>query len=264
MNNKLLNLSHSPRKTFGKHFLHSVHCVVELAELDARHLLDVEDKLARNLQYLNYSRKTPLVDNSVTVSLEGSRSSIEHSAKNVGLSFSGDNPKFELQITPSGILYSDYAYTGFENFKSTLNGIVDKVVSVTEKTKVNRVGLRKINSFLTNSVSDLSQLTSVFNPALFGVLRSGIADVDSAKFFEDSFVIERNGKTCRLVHGMRRLSEGDKFEMKLDFDIINSNAPNIQEIFDTELDALNDLHFDIFMWSVTSDLIQLMESSHEQ
>lgn len=155
---------------------------------------------------------------------------------------------------------SDYAYSGFDVFIDRLRFIVSSAEQVLGRRDVNRVGYRKIDSILLEPVASYFDACSIFNPSLFGLLRSGLAVTDSLTASEEVVILDRDGKVCNLKHRLKKLEKANSFEANLDYDLVDKTGQTIDTALGQTLPEMNNIHFDLFMWAVTPDFVKIMES----
>jgi len=168
----------------------------------------------------------------------------------LGLLFASQKPKRELQIQSEKLIISDFAYEGMEKFLDqfqTYWKIISPIIGLSEPIHITKVGLRKINSINIEPV------------LLFNLARSGLLVKDAFKITEETAVLEQNNQVCILK--TRLQNKGEKsLEAHLDFDLVSLSATNFEQAFSQILPSLNQFQFNLFMWAVTDEMIQLMEN----
>lgn len=259
MRNLLLNLGTRERKRHGKHFLQSVHCALRIPAITNEALFTKEEQLISKFQQKSFGSHSRIVRYKITTGGEGDKiSSISQESDNSGIRFVCAEPKQEIQISDATITLSAYEYEGFEKFVDTLRGIVDVLMDVFGVTEIERVGLRKIDSIIAEEISSYEDACSIFNPAFFGLLRSGLPLNGTVKGTEEAMVLEKDGKTCLLKSRFLRLEKPDKYQAELDFDLIDTGSFTTEQCFSEVLGTLNQLHYDLFMWAVTDVMLGLL------
>jgi len=178
----------------------------------------------------------------------------------IGLKFIVGSPRAELAVSGTSIIYSEYEYSGFDNFSENLLKIAESAKSVLDVQRVSCVGLRKINSMHVGPVSSIQDAVSAFNPALFGMVKSGVAETQTVKVFEGSLALQKDSYACLIKHRLRNLEEDNRFEVNLDFDLLDQNERVIDNNFSELLEHLNDTSFDVFSWAVGKELTGIMNS----
>jgi uncharacterized protein (TIGR04255 family) len=260
---ELLNVTHQPRKSFRKHFLVSVYSEIGFSALPLESILGAQKTLEDVLPNLGFIECRQVMQSQFTFEAKVNElAKLSQEASPLGLLFISQTPRRDLQILSDRITYSDFSYDGFENFLSRFKALWDAIASVvglTEQHVVNKVGLRKINSIVMEPVSSFQDALSVFNPALFNTARSGLVVREAFKVAEEVTVLDRDGNICLLRTKLQKRNENG-LEANLDFDFVNLSQNNFAKVFTEVLPALNQGHFDLFMWAVTSELIKLMEA----
>jgi len=189
-----------------------------------------------------------------------SPASVEQQTHPVGLLFASQNPRREVKLLADRITVSDFSYDGFDAFSSRLAAWCAQIEEVLGSRDVNKVGLRKINSVLAQSVHSTSDLCAIFNPSLFASIRSGLVKFDALELNEEVIVLQKDETLSVLRNRVKKLEgEATTFEANLDFDVVDKFKHSMDDVFETVLPALNTVHFDLFMWAVTDEMISLME-----
>ncbi|MGK5090532.1 TIGR04255 family protein [Deltaproteobacteria bacterium TL4] len=258
----ILNLPHCKRRTFKKHFLIGVYCEVEYQAMANTIILEKEDTLRDKLVDFGFHDSKKVVHNQFF--FQGNHSvpqviNIQQNANPVGIAFVSLEPKRELQITSDRVVFSDYSYQGFDDFERRLKGYFKIIEKELGKLSPIKVGFRKINSIIVEPVTSYSDACSIFNPSLFGTLRSGIAGKDALKLIEESMVLELGQDICLIRNQFKQLDKADRYQAVLDFDLIRKEPGNIKNVMENILPSFNARHFDLFMWSITDTMIKLME-----
>lgn len=261
MPNKLLNTPKVIRKKFAKHFLNSVHSEISFAGTAINTILGAEGSLKDFFQSEGFDITKRFMQNEVMLKgrEEGEKSAtISHKEKPVGLVFSSQKPRIDVQLLDNKLVISDFNYQGFEEFNARFKRIYDGVLKFVPCTDIKKIGLRKINSVAIEPVASYQDACAIFNPALFAILRSGLIQNGALKDHEEITVIEKDSMRAILRARMRKTSE-NAYESTLDFDFVDLAPTSWEHIFTKKLPELNDYHFELFMWSASSELINLME-----
>lgn len=258
-----LNLSHHPRRTFRRHFLSSVHCEFRFtSELDVERLLGKQEELQAALGRLGFPEVRQVFEGQFTFDARSDRMpKLSQQASPIGLLFVSQSPNRSVQLGHDRLIVSDHAYDGFESFLVRIRTyweIVSQLMNMSQSVVVQKVGLRKVNSIAVEPVSSLQSALSVFNPALFGVARSGLFKTETFKGTEEVSALETKDGLCVLRSKLQRRSD-TSLEANLDFDFVSLEATDFQKSFSEILPNLNDAHFDVFMWAITDELVSLMQ-----
>lgn len=259
---ELLNLSVQPRRTFRKHFLAVVHAEISFPELEISRVLENRTTLEGVLKSSGFVESRQVIQNEFSFESQPDKiAKLSQQAQPVGLLFVSQTPRRELQVQRDRLILTDYAYEGFEafsdRFRISFDGI-GHILGLDKSTTISKVGLRKVNSVVMEPVSSLPDALSVFNPSLFNLARSGLLRREAFKASEEVTVLDRDNKICLLRTRLQQKSE-TSLEANLDFDFVSTLPQSCEEVFSGVLPALNQAHFDLFMWAVTAELIQLME-----
>ncbi len=255
------DLKKHTHKTFKKHFLKSVHCELGISGISTESILSNETKLKEKLAPLGFKDNKKIHLASFVFNQQESDAKVTNQSTPLGLIFHSINPKRELQILNDKIVISDHAYQGFNSFSSTFKEVASIALEVLKiPTEINKVGFRKINSIFVEDTQSYSEAVAVFNPAIFSIPESGLIASDSLKGLENVIVSEKEKKTFILRGILAKQQKPDTYQGTLDFDLVNRNLIKFDEVFSSLLPEMNQLHFDLFMWAVTEDLIKVMEA----
>lgn len=259
MNDKLLNTVVESRKVFSKHFLIAVHAEIGFPGTCVEKILEHEESLKSFFQSKGFetSRKFVQKNLSVANTLDNT-TTVSHKDKPLGLSFSSQRPKREVQVLDTKIVFSDFQYEGFEKFTALFQEICEGIAKFVPRKEVIKLGFRKINSIVIDPVDSYQDACAIFNNSLFSNVRSGLIKEGTLKAHEETSVIERNSHLCIIRAVMKKLSSPSAYEAYLDFDFVDTAHTDISSVFETKLQELNDSHFDLFMWAASEELIKLM------
>jgi len=261
----LFNLTSHERKSFNKHFLNSVHCEIAFKEAFAvEMLIEKKDELETLLRPHGFTLIQELVEGQITFQgadpESDSPASVEQQTHPIGLLFANQNPRREVKLLVDRVTVSDFSYDGFNAFSTRLAAWCKQIEDVLGSRDVNKVGLRKINSVLAQSVHSTNDLCAIFNPSLFTSIRSGLVKFDALELNEEVIVLQKDEMLSVLRNRVKKLDgEATTFEANLDFDVVDKSEHSMNDVFETVLPALNVIHFDLFMWAVTGEMISLME-----
>jgi len=263
MRGELLKVPQKDRVKFGTHFLNSVHCQLTIPPLAADNIVNNGKVIKECLDFLNLDDPTQMREGSwrfEAPSTPDKAPQLHSETQEVtGLRFLSKSPRVDVAISKTSILYSEYEYSGFDNFSDNLLKMVRCVAPILNIEKASCIGLRKINSILVGPVTSLDDALSAFNSELFGTAKSGIADTQAIKAFEGSLAMSKNGYACLLRHSLRNLEKEDRFEVQLDFDLVDQNERELDSDFSHVLENLNNTSFDLFSWSVSDVLTRIMD-----
>jgi len=265
METSLFNLTSHKRKSFNKHFLNSVHCEIAFKEaFSVEKLIEKKEELEALLKPHGLALIHELVEGQITfqgVNPESdSPASVEQQTHPVGLLFASQSPRREMKLLVDRVTVSDFSYDGFDAFSARLFDWCKQIENLLGSRDVNKVGMRKINSVLAQSVCSTSDLCAIFNPSLFASIRSGLVKLDALELNEEVIVLQKGDTLSVLRNRVKKLDgEATTFEANLDFDVVDKAEYSMNDVFETALPALNTVHFDLFMWAVSDEMISLME-----
>lgn len=260
MRDSLVNVEHFQRQAYKKHFLNSVHCELGLSGVVASSILAMESSFTEAFKKLGFLEGGKIFRGQyVLTSPDTNEQTLQHNAEAIGLRFVSQKPWREVNISSQNIVISDHSYDGYEAFSERMQHYVSIVTELLgEKWGINKIGLRKISSIIIEEAQSYSEAYAIFNPVLFGSLRAGLAHVGALKVSEEVLVLERQGKLCLLRNGIKALDRPNSYEATFDFDLVDQSKYTVEQVFNDVLPALNELHFDLFMWAVTDELLQIM------
>ncbi|MGH8219044.1 MAG: TIGR04255 family protein [Steroidobacteraceae bacterium] len=255
----LLSVPHCERRVFKRHFLNSVHCELSTA-IDLERLAAAREALASELQKVGFRYVRDLHQGNFAFqpSAEGNiPPRLQGSTVVSGLTFGNDNPQRLLNITTSGLVLSDMAYSGFEDFRSRLGIAATLVRQQVSDAPVTKIGLRKVNAIRIDSVADPAQAVAPFNSQLFGLARSRAIVPAALKACHELLFLERGTLTCNLRTTLSAPGTPNSYDVQLDFDVQQRQQP---ESLDSELAAMNSFIYDVFRWAITDEFIGVLES----
>lgn len=260
MRGELLKIPKLDRFTFETHFLHSVHSQLRFERIEPKKIQDAKENLASALGELFDGEPNDIFHSSVALSIHNNnaQAQINQPSDPEGLKFVGTHPRVELEIRSDSLVYSEYEYTGFDDFQNRLELVASVVQKFLGVENIRSISLRKINSILIGGVSSLPEAFSVFNSDIFSVIGSGISKTSAMKRFEGSLYLDENGKACVFRYRATQLDAPDKFEAVLDFDLIDNVERGLESVFSEPMDELNKTSFDMFMWAVNKELTEVM------
>ena len=260
----LLNLPNKERHTFKRHFLSSVHSEIRFKPIDVKRILDKVDLLESEFKKLGFSESKKGYVGALELDTEQDKPLLtQKETTPIGVLLNSQTPRQELKIEKDKIVYSDFNYSSFEEFQLRFRALFDKmseIVSLDDSIPVNKVGLKKINSVLIQPFISFQDNLSVFNPALFGTARSGLLKFEHFGVSEETTVLQKTDDKLFLLKTILTKTQSDAADVTLDFDFVKLGKDmNIDDVFNDILPSLNQCHFDLFMWSVTDTMRDIME-----
>lgn len=266
MTDRLFNLQTHSRRRFARHFLNSVHCELGAPTLQLEHILENEQSITESLASLGYRETAERVYQgqfSFSARAPGEPPQLsKEDARPNGLQYRSDHPRRLVRILPGSILFSDFAYEGFEAFNKHQADVLRSVEPIFGALAVNKTGLRKINSLIIDPVDSYIDACAIFNPDVFGLLRGGIANVDTVKATEETLVLERDEQLSVIRLQFRRADSPKRYEAILDFDIVDRSETSIESALEL-LPDINQKHFDLFMWAISDQMITMLDMGGE-
>ena len=260
----LLNLPNKERHIFERHFLSSVHSEIRFTPVDVKCILDNKDQLESEFKKLGFSESKTGYIGAFKLDTEKDKPQLTpEEAVPLGVLFNSQSPRRELKIEKDKIVYSDFSYSSFEDFQSSFQALFDNVseiISLDNNIAVNKVGLKKINSVRIQPFVSFQDSLSVFNSALFGTARSDLLKFEYFTVSEETTLLQdAEDKLFLLKTRLAKIQE-DAAEATLDFDFVKLGKDiQVEEAFNDILPSLNQCHFDMFMWSVTDTMREIME-----
>lgn len=259
--NKILNTPIVERKTFSKHFLRAVYSEIGFAGTGANTILTNEESLKAFFRSQGFDASKRIMQREILMKNpeENKPARIAQKETPLGLIFSNSKSKIDVQVLDTKIVISDFNYEGFDSFNERFKMVCEGVSQFVPRTEVRKVGLRKIDSIVIEPVKSYQDACSIFNPALFAIIRSGLIEEGTLKAHQEELFIEKQGIRCILRARMTQISEV-AYESSLDFDFVDMETASLDQVFTNKLPELNNRHFEIFMWAASDELIKLMES----
>lgn len=259
---ELLNIASKQRRTFKRHFLASVHCEIACRVASQENIAAQRKVLEEIMREHGFVESREVIQSNFHLEARvDSEAKLSQEARPIGLLFISRTPRREFQIESEKLIISDFSYDGFEQFSARFNSYiysVNKVLDFNNAAMVSKVGLRKINTVRIEPVSSLPEALSAFNPALFSTARSGLLKMEALRASEEVVVMERGDQLCLLRTSLETKSE-NALTASLDFDCVSKSSVSIEQSFERTLPDLNHAIFNLFMWAVTAELINVME-----
>lgn len=263
LNEKLLNVPSQARKVFARHFLSAVHCEIGFAGTAVNTILSAEDSLKIFFKSVGFESCQRFMQKELSMETPKDEPPIiRHSEIPLGLMFSSQKPRIDVQVLDTKIVISDFNYDGFEQFNERLKKICQGVSKFVPRTQVRKVGLRKVDSIVIEPVHSYQDACVIFNPVLFASIRSGFIKEGTLTAHEEVSVIERDTLKCIIrarINKKSSVSTMNSYESTLDFDFLDLTPMDINDVFSNKLPELNKNHFDLFMWAASDELIKLLE-----
>lgn len=259
---KLFNLPSNERKTFARHFLSSVNCELAFTGGDMNSLTSNIESFKSWMAGVGFNENKEIIENHVALHANnesGETAKIEQNTSTTGYAFRNPETQVTFDIYADKIIISTSNYSGFDSFIATLTKIVNQVGVTFGSRDVTKVGLKKINSIAMEGIKFYEEACSIFNPALFALLRSGLPS-SSVKMAQEVLLIENENSASLLRNSFRALDNAHAYEATLDFDIVSRKSTSAEIALNETLFELNSLHFDLFKWAVTEKMIKLMNS----
>lgn len=256
----LLEIPRHKRRIFKKHFLSSVHCEIGISGVQSDSIRANRDLIAKGLAPLGFDHAGDFQQSNITLggAAQGAPQVLQGNSP-AGVTFWSENPKRQLYVTPNGLVLSDFAYEGFEDFSRRLATAARLISKILNVNAVSKLGLRKISSVRIDAAHRLADAVSGFNPYLFATVRSGVLMSNALKAAQEVIFLERDGSSCVLRTAITSTGVPDGFDAHLDLDLIDQRARELEEALDVKIHEMNAFHFDIFMWAVTPDFLSKME-----
>jgi len=261
----LLNLSSSERKVFKQHFLSSVHSEIRFNPIETNIILDNKDRLDSEFKKLGFAESKKIMQGNfqLEADLENAQApKLSQESEALGLVFNSQSPLRELKIEKDKIVYSDFSYASFEEYQSDFRSFFDvtcELLSIND-VLINKVGLRKVNSVAIQPFLSFDNL-NIFNPALFSTARSGLLKIDKFRINEETILLEESNDKLFILRTKLAKKGEDSAEASMDADFVKLGSDmSVDDSFNDILPSLNQCHYDLFMWSVTDEMRNLMES----
>jgi len=243
-----------------RHFLSSVDCEIAFAGGTMATLVASIEPIKTYMESIGFTECKEILESSVSfeTSPDGKAPrKIEQVSKATGHFFRNPDSELACSILADKITLGTRNYTGFEDFSSALDNIVTCLTTHLENRDVVKVGLKKVNSIVMEKVTRYDAACSIFNPAIFALLRSGLP-TSSVKIAQEVLVLETESSASLLRNTLRALDDKNSYEASLDFDVVSRKTSTSKVALETTLKELNQVHFDLFKWAVTKEMIALM------
>lgn len=260
--NKILNTPAVGRKVFSKHFLSAVYSEIGFAGTGANTILTNEQPLKDFFQSQGFDISKRITHREVLMKNpdENKPAKIDQKETPLGLIFSSSKSKIDVQVLDTKIVISDFNYEGFDSFNARFKALCEGISQFVPRVEVRKVGLRKVDSVVIEPVKSYQDACSIFNPAIFAIIRSGLVQENTLKAHEEVLVVEKQGVMCVFRARMNQVSEV-AYESSLDFDFVDVETVSLDQVFSSKLPELNNRHYEMFMWAASDELIKLMEST---
>lgn len=264
MKDRLFNVQRHERRKFPRHFLNSVHCELGFNNFARAELFEHESHLTESLGSLGFVQSGSIHERELHFRTEdGSPHVTEAPSEHVGIQYKLDHPRQRIRLTVDSIVFSDFSYDGFDQFHEQLASIIEALQAAYGVLDLRKLGLRKINSLFAEPVESYVDACVIFNPDIFGMLRSGIAESGTLKSSEENLIVEKEHSLARLKLQFNRKEHPNKYEARLDYDLVNREKRRTDECGEI-LRQMNQEHFDLFMWTITDEMIELMKDTSDE
>src|SRR5262245_6666481 len=117
---ELLKIPKSKRRVFKKHFLNSVHVEIAFPPIEVSLLLEKEGELKKSYEGLGYAESQKVFQGIFSLK----HGDLSQEKKDLGLVFISKEPNRSFQILIDKVIFSDFAYQGFESFHETLSILI--------------------------------------------------------------------------------------------------------------------------------------------
>lgn len=261
MKELLFNIPSASRKKFARHFLSRVFCEVGFSGVSIEALSAQQKDLADSMSQLRFSGNKEVFRSQVSFEgkvTQGSEAKVEQQSQLIGYAFQCDEKKVICEVHADKVVMTFEDYKGFESLQTLLSQVVYKVNEISPIQQVHKVGLRKVNSILMEKITLYEEACSIFNPAIFGMLRSGMPAL-TVEITEEVIVLQKEIALSVLRNSFKALAAPGSYEATLDFDVVNKRQSDLDSALTDTLKELNDIHFDLFTWAVTPKLTEMME-----
>ena len=264
---KTINLPETERKTFKKHFLASVHSAIRFGRIDLSSILSKKDELASGFKQLGFTDSKDVVKGEFTVQHEDQKPAlVSQQTSSAGYLYTNPTLKSEIRLEQDRVVYSEFNYSSFEEFNKSFQSYIETIFEILSvdndyELVANKVGLRKINSVLIQPVNSIQNALGIFNASLFSVPRSGLLNFESFKVHEEATILDKTEEELSVLKAKLTKPQIDALEATIDFDFVRTTQSiSLDKVFSETLPVLNQEHFDAFMWSITDELITVMET----
>ena len=146
-----------------------------------------------------------------------------------------------------------HQYKNFDLGKTKILQTINKLKNLDINNNLKILALRKVCIFQRDSIEAVSPY---FNDKLF-VLDEQLLHKPEQIFKEDLLVIENEYGACLIKNIVRFNSSKKQFEYILDIDV-NRKLLKDQDI-STQLDLINQEHFNIFSWTVKTKFLEAID-----
>jgi len=248
------------REHFAQHFLSRVACELAFVSGTMDELTSNIEPIKEHMKSIDFNESKELIESSVSFETRPDATKpakIEQKTTATGYSFKNSKMGITCNITIDKILLDTQTYKGFEDFHSRFKSIAEFVNNTLGNREVTKVSLQKVNSIVMGDVTLYEEACSVFNKAIFAVLRSGLPS-PNVKVAQEVLVMEDGNSASMLRNTFKALEAPNSYEATLDFDVVNREASTLEQTLNTNLIQLNQTHFDLFKWAVTDEMISIM------
>jgi len=255
-------LKQHDRKVFNKNFLFRVHAEICFNEIPSEVFQDLDKVLSAVFEERSFTSCENIIHGEYVIQHDDKNMPAElkqEEHKHIGFKFSTEHGERIIDLHNDRLLVTINLYEGFEAFTTDLEAITKALEGAVGKLTISKTGLRKVDLIKVGPVDDLVQACNAFSPNLFGMLRSGLASLENFNVSEEAMVFKSKDKTCLIRTIFKKASPDKYFDVTLDFDLVDTATHSLEQTLEQVLPNLNELHFDLFMWAVTKELVSIME-----
>jgi len=259
----LFNIDNADREKYKKHFIKNVIVNIVFSNLPKQSILENEELLKTEFKSLGFSSSGQIKQVEFKMSIEDEKPQKLTNEENItGLTFSNIPLMKNLEIIENKVVCVDNQYEGFEFFAENIENIISIINKISpENNSIEKIGFRKINSFISTETTDFETITSLVNNSIFAPLRTNLVDLSNFKEHIEKIIVEKDDCKSRLVFACVKTSL-DEFQVNIDLDLIDTKICDRCDIIN-KLNILNNVAYNLFIWSTTDKFRSIMNDTGE-
>ncbi|OGI23034.1 MAG: hypothetical protein A2255_03230 [Candidatus Melainabacteria bacterium RIFOXYA2_FULL_32_9] len=260
---KLFNLEENTREKFKKHFIKSVVVNIAFSNLSKQCILKNEEYLKTEFKKLGFDQSGQIKQVEFTMSIEDEKPKKLTNEENVtGLLFNNQRLMKNLEIIENSVICVDNQYEGFEFFAENIENIISVINKISlANNSIEKLGFRKVNSFVSTETQNFETITELVNDSVFAPLRTNLIDISNFKEHIETIIVENEHCKSRLIFACTKTNPNE-FRVNIDLDLIDNKLCNRYDIV-KRIETLNNVAYNLFIWSTTSKFRNIMNDTGE-
>lgn len=252
----MFNIEHHERIPFKRHFIKNVILELRFSDLITDLSTSNVEYLKSSFQKLDFNKNTTIKHVEFSMKIDDNEPKKAYNEEDAGLIFINEQDKSQLEITQNRMVYSESQYKSFDDFETRIIKIIGVINSLNKNIEIIYIGFRKINSIIITETKSFEDITKYFNNTIFAPLRTNLLELEKFENYKDRIEVAFENNRA-IINTSVSKKTNEIFEVILDMDIINT-TPNKRTKLTDELERVNNLVYDLFIYIGTDELKEEM------